>query len=178
MASVALCRLDRELMRHRISRHAVEWAEQATDGAVSFDDPGGPDDGDCYLMAGSANRCLAVAGFASHGDAGEGYRYLTELLEMLSDEPNARRLKRLVSVCRDIFGNPFRQVAVESDWLTSNVVALARQMYEGRDFAAMPILADALQDAGCDNDDILTHCRGDGPHVRGCWVVDLILGKE
>ena len=42
----------------------------------------------------------------------------------------------------------------------------------------MPILADALQDAGCDNDDILTHCRGEGPHVRGCWVVDLVLGKE
>ena len=41
----------------------------------------------------------------------------------------------------------------------------------------MPILADALQDAGCTNEDVLTHCRGDGPHVRGCWVVDLLLGK-
>ena len=57
-------------------------------------------------------------------------------------------------------------------------VALARQMYESRDFSAMPILADALQDAGCDNEDILSHCRSDGPHVRGCWVVDLVLGKE
>jgi hypothetical protein len=51
-------------------------------------------------------------------------------------------------------------------------------MYESRNFSAMPILADALQDAGCDNDDILSHCRIDGPHVRGCWVVDLVLGKE
>jgi hypothetical protein len=51
-------------------------------------------------------------------------------------------------------------------------------MYEARDFSAMPILADALQDAGCDNDDILDHCRGPGPHVRGCWVVDLVLGEE
>jgi hypothetical protein len=51
-------------------------------------------------------------------------------------------------------------------------------MYETREFAAMPILADALQDAGCENADILTHCRGDGSHVRGCWVVDLLLGKE
>ena len=49
---------------------------------------------------------------------------------------------------------------------------------EAREFGAMPILADALQDAGCDSDDILDHCRGDGPHVRGCWVVDLVLGKE
>jgi hypothetical protein len=58
------------------------------------------------------------------------------------------------------------------------VTALAHRMYESRDFSAMPILADALQDAGCDNDDILTHCRGGGEHVRGCSVVDLILGKS
>ncbi|AMV28155.1 hypothetical protein VT84_27360 [Gemmata sp. SH-PL17] len=42
----------------------------------------------------------------------------------------------------------------------------------------MPILADALQDAGCDNDDILSHCRGEGPHVRGCWVVDLLTNRK
>jgi hypothetical protein len=51
-------------------------------------------------------------------------------------------------------------------------------MYESRDFGAMPILADALQDAGCEDAAILGHCRGAGPHVRGCWVVDLVLGKE
>ena len=50
-------------------------------------------------------------------------------------------------------------------------------MYASRDFSPMPILADALQDAGCDSADILDHCRGSGPHVRGCWVVDLVLGK-
>jgi hypothetical protein len=78
----------------------------------------------------------------------------------------------------DIFGNPFRPVAFSREWLTSTVVTLAQQMYDSRDFSAMPILADALQDAGCDNADILGHCRGDGPHVRGCWVVDLVLGKS
>jgi hypothetical protein len=78
----------------------------------------------------------------------------------------------------DLFGLlPFRPVTLDSAWLTSTVVALARQMYESRDFSAMPILADALQDAGCDNDNILSHCRGPGPHVRGCWVVDLVLAK-
>jgi hypothetical protein len=51
-------------------------------------------------------------------------------------------------------------------------------MYDFRDFAAMPILADALEEAGCDNPDILSHCRNPGVHVRGCWVVDLLLGKE
>jgi hypothetical protein len=79
---------------------------------------------------------------------------------------------------RDIFGNFFRPVTVDPSWLTSTAVSLARLMYDSRDFSAMPILADALQDAGCDSDDILNHCRGPGPHVRGCWIVDLVLGKE
>ena len=79
---------------------------------------------------------------------------------------------------KDIFGNPFRPVAFDPSWRTTTVVALAQQMYDSRDFMPMPILADALQDAGCENVDILAHCRGEGPHVRGCWVVDLVLGKE
>jgi hypothetical protein len=78
---------------------------------------------------------------------------------------------------RDIFGNPFRPVAVDPNWLTSTVVALAKGIYEERAFDRLPILADALQDAGCDHEDILDHCRGPGPHARGCWVVDLVLGK-
>ena len=61
---------------------------------------------------------------------------------------------------------------------TETVFALATGIYTERAFDRMPILADALEDAGCDNADILEHCRGDGPHVRGCWVVDLILEKE
>jgi hypothetical protein len=44
--------------------------------------------------------------------------------------------------------------------------------------ACLAILADALFDAGCDNEELLTHCRADGPHVRGCWAVDLILGRQ
>jgi hypothetical protein len=82
------------------------------------------------------------------------------------------------ALLRDIFGNPFRPVPLSPDWRTDTAVAIARQTYDSRDFSAMPILADALQDAGCDNDDILAHCRGPGPHVRGCWVVDLVLGKS
>ena len=79
---------------------------------------------------------------------------------------------------RDIFGNPFRPVTFCPEWRTETAVSLARTMYDARDFSAMPILADALQDAGCDNEEILNHCRGPGPHVRGCWVCDLVLGKE
>jgi hypothetical protein len=79
---------------------------------------------------------------------------------------------------REVAGNPFRPVALDPSWRTSTAVALARQMYESRDFGAMPILADALEEAGCYSPDVLAHCRGDGPHVRGCWMVDLILGKS
>ncbi|VTR95758.1 Uncharacterized protein (Fragment) OS=uncultured bacterium PE=4 SV=1 [Gemmata massiliana] len=79
---------------------------------------------------------------------------------------------------KDIFGNPFRPVSFSPSWRSSTAVSLAAQVYESRDFGAMPILADALQDAGCENEDILSHCRGAGPHVRGCWVVDLVLGKD
>ncbi len=83
----------------------------------------------------------------------------------------------LCDLIREVFGNPFRPVALDPAWLTSDVLALARGIYTDRAFDRMPILADALQDAGCNNDDILNHCREPGTHVRGCWVVDLLLGK-
>ncbi|MBA4192545.1 MAG: hypothetical protein C0467_31645 [Planctomycetaceae bacterium] len=79
---------------------------------------------------------------------------------------------------REVYGNPFRPVTIEPSWLTSDVVALATGIYAEKAFDRMPILADALQDAGCDNTEILGHCRGPGPHVRGCWLVDLLGGKS
>jgi hypothetical protein len=87
--------------------------------------------------------------------------------------------RTIASLLRDIFGNPFRPVSFDPAWRTSTVLSLASQMYESRDFGAMPILADALQDAGCASEDILDHCRdAKQVHVRGCWVVDLVLSKE
>lgn len=79
---------------------------------------------------------------------------------------------------RDIVGNPFQPVEFDPAWRTTTVVSIAKTMYDSRDFSPMPMLADALQDAGCEHADILNHCRSKGPHVRGCWVVDLVLGKE
>src|SRR5262245_5812860 len=91
--------------------------------------------------------------------------------------PEAERAHQ-ASILRDIFGNPFGPVALDPRWLTSNVVDLSRTIYEERAFDRLPILADALMDAGCTEEEVLSHCRGPGPHVRGCWVVDLLLGKE
>lgn len=78
----------------------------------------------------------------------------------------------------DIFGPlPFRDIACEPAWLTDTVRTLARGIYEQKAFERMPILADALQDAGCENEDVLNHCRDTAcEHVRGCWVLDLLLG--
>jgi len=84
----------------------------------------------------------------------------------------------LAALLRDIFGNPFRPVTFAPRWLTSNVVNLASAIYQERAFDRMPILADALVDSGCENETIVAHCLGERPHVRGCWVVDLLLGKE
>ena len=81
-------------------------------------------------------------------------------------------------VARDIFGNPFRPVTIDPAWRTSDVILLANGIYAERAFDRMPILADALQDAGCDSDDILNHLRdAKTTHVRGCWALDLVLGK-
>jgi hypothetical protein len=79
---------------------------------------------------------------------------------------------------RDIFGNPFRPVPFDPRWRTTDALGLARGICEDRAFDRLPLLADALMDAGCDSAALLDHCRGPGPHVRGCWVVDLVLGKE
>ena len=81
------------------------------------------------------------------------------------------------NLLRCIVGNPFRPIAFDPAWLTSTVRTLAEGVYYRRASAPLPVLADALQDAGCEQPDILDHLRGPGPHVRGCWVVDLILGK-
>jgi hypothetical protein len=78
---------------------------------------------------------------------------------------------------RCIFGSPFRPVAFDPAWRTEAVVALARGIDERRDFAALPVLADALEDAGCADAELLAHCRGPGPHARGCHAVDHVLGR-
>ncbi len=79
---------------------------------------------------------------------------------------------------RDLFGCPFRPVSVSPAWRTPTAVAVARAIYDNRTFNDLPILADALEDAGCDGAELLAHCRAGGVHVRGCWAVDLVVGKR
>jgi hypothetical protein len=81
------------------------------------------------------------------------------------------------ALLRDLLGNPFRPAAIDPLWKTAAVDALARGVYEERAFDRLPFLADALEEAGCTDAILLNHLRGPGPHVRGCWCVDLLLGK-
>jgi hypothetical protein len=99
----------------------------------------------------------------------EGWAYAT-----------AASRKKQSPLARDIFGSPFRPVVVDPAWLLWNgglVRRLAQSVYADRAFDRRPVLGDALEEAGCTDADILSHCRSGGPHVRGCWVVDALLGK-
>lgn len=84
----------------------------------------------------------------------------------------------LCALLREVFGNPFAPLAFDPVWRTETVLNLARGVYEDGAFERLPILADALQEAGCELPELLGHCRNPGEHVRGCWALDLVLGKS
>jgi hypothetical protein len=125
----------------------------------------------------ASNRALFAAGAAAEAvDVARREAWLAAWY--LADEVGGVHPELL----RDIFGPlPFREVSVEPSLLMWNdgvVLKLARGIYEERAFDRMAVLADALEEAGCENQEILFHCRSPGEHVRGCWVVDLVLGKS
>ena len=155
------------------SRRVLELLEQYIEGATSWEE------------VEAARRVALEAGLEDVTTFLDSSDPLTiavlSLTARAGDPPNEQVGEPVIAeqchLLRDIFGNPFRPATLNRSWSTSTVVALARGIYEERAFDRLPILADALQDAGCDNEDVLSHCRGPGPHVRGCWVVDLVLGK-
>ncbi|WP_246523274.1 hypothetical protein [Gemmata palustris] len=192
--AVACCRRIWHLILHNWSKEAVEVAEMNENGLV-----------DSCVVEGRSDQAERAIGRVALRSEIEEYA-ATAAAWAVSFDPERRRQvfqpaavavgsmadpedwttgrnKEFASQCgllRCAWGPlPFRPVPFSPSWRTSTAVALAAQMYESREFGAMPILADALQDAGCDNADVLSHCRDAGaPHVRGCWVVDLLLGKE
>jgi hypothetical protein len=88
---------------------------------------------------------------------------------------------KAVTLFREVVGDPFRPPVIEASWLAWDggaVRQMAEAIYDEQAFDRLPILADALEDAGCVDADLLGHLRGPGPHVRGCWAIDLILGKS
>ena len=124
---------------------------------------------------GDVGRCAEYAINCSTRRLDWGTAIGRSLLEFANKERSMQ-----THILHDIFGNPFRPVTINPTWFAWNddmVRKIAQAIYDERAFDRLPILADALTDAGCDNADILNHCRSEGPHVKGCWVVDLLLDK-
>jgi hypothetical protein len=185
--ATACCYRIWHLLNDPRSRAAVETAAQYADGLVGCDQLQAAAEAaqaahmEAFRLKGKLGACAEwAAQFAASDSAWSAVKYASNFAYVAAGDgletgPEHTAQSHLL---RCIFGPlPFRAVTLDPSWRTSTVVALAQQMYESRDFSAMPILADALQDAGCDNDDILSHCHSAEPHVRGCWVVDLVLKK-
>jgi hypothetical protein len=128
------------------------------------------------LESGGPYNLYLAASRVSHFSLDEVYRSL----RWAQGEFRAPSDREICDLIRDII-NPTPPSPPAPSWLTwhdATVRRIAQGVYHDRAFERLPILADALIDAGCDNEDILVHCRSEGPHVRGCWVIDLLLGKN
>jgi len=170
-----------------LARRAADLAEQVADGLGDLAELRAlfpADDREemeyCYAGGADAARAAKSSAYLARHCA----RYVTTRSYppgarfRSPSEPDYERERSAQSdLLRDIFGNPFRPVAADPSWLTSTVVELAHGVYAEKAFDRLPILADALQDAGCEQPDILAHCRQPDEHVRGCWPVDALLGK-
>jgi hypothetical protein len=185
--AVACCRRLWHLLRETPSRQAVLTAERFADGLATRQELE-----DAQEKAVDAGRqgngrgSLACCHLRPDGSFPvEVARYVAEeMIEVmdnrqgLSDKEWRAQFRAEAEVLKDILGNPFRPITLDPTWLSSDVVSIAQMIYEDRAFDRMPEVADALDEAGCHDADLLGHCRQAGTHARGCWVVDLILGKS
>jgi hypothetical protein len=189
--SCACCRRIWHLLPDEASRYAVRIAERYLDGQASvmlLDIVSGA----AERHGGSAAYAAAAAAFPTRGLGNNGIDVAGHAINAVvyadprlisgeADRDRAVRAERSAQadLLRDIIGNPFRPAPHVDPtvlaWNAGTVVRLAQMIYDERCFTNLPILADALEEAGCTNSDILDHCRGPGPHILGCWVVDLIL---
>jgi len=180
----ACCRLVWNLLTDWRSRHAVETAERFADSTAEVED-----------LLSARNQAVRAIWTLKNETARNAARaavdttrydgllrgttwYATAWYAAMG----ASNVLTRVALLHCIFGNPFRPSPVLApavlEWENGGIRRIAQASYDERRFKGLPILADALEDAGCDNVEILSHCRGPGPHARGCWVVDLILGKQ
>jgi hypothetical protein len=184
--SCACCRSAWPHFKEEKARKAIELAESLADGLVNEQDRDAATlaidfdwDGDLEspmvdevfvarlcLDENITNRCALAAKTAAESAGKE----------------KAEEERRQCRLLRDMFGPlPFRAVALDPAWHAwkeATVLQIARAIYDERRFADMAVLGDALEEAGCADEDILSHCREPEPHFRGCWMVDLLLGKQ
>jgi len=177
--AVACCRRVWHLLGHDRNRQRVELAEQYADGEVpehavedaasgGHDGSGGPTE--------AAFWCCAE-------DAFDAASFVSVQARSTDEGRSPADKSWKAALVRDLFGNPFHPVTLDPAWRTSTVISLAQAAYQERNLPSgelptdqLAVLADALEDAGCTNPALLEHLRGPGPHVRGCWPIDFILG--
>jgi hypothetical protein len=187
----ACCRQCADLLEDARCLAAVQVGEQFAEGLDDADDIIVAFDVTCEIAEeqrktqGDASTFAALANVTCEESSEIAYYAYLYLLDLTQEDNRAVCQVWCKHVVRCIFGNPFRPVVANAAWLTPTVAGIAKAAYEARalpsgelDAARLAVLADALEENGCCNDDILRHLRGSGPHVRGCWVVDLLLGKE
>jgi hypothetical protein len=183
----ACCRQVWHRLTNPRSRKLVEASERYADGEADFRDLKAAWDANGYAVGPEA-KGVRLARSASHRDIWQGALESWAALKAPAVPGNpepALGERAQAGLFREVFGNPFRRVVIATAGKTPQVVALAQVAYEKRelpagtlDLARLLVLADALEDAGCDQPDLLGHLRGPGAHVRGCWALDLLLGKE
>ncbi len=160
------CRMVWDKLAKRTGRAAVEVAERFADGKARREQ---------LSTAWNRTRSYCCESLASSILEPYPIHYF------INGECTNFDVKDGLPLVRDVFGGPFRPCAVDSRWLEwdgGTVRNMARSIYDERAFDRLPVLADALEDAGCAEEEMLAHLRGGGPHVRGCWAVDLLLGLE
>jgi len=188
--TVACCRSIWPSLTHQRSRLAVEVAEQYADGNST--EPELHKAHSCALNAaathsyGKIRRKLVLSDGRQTIEAGRLYfagqvahvhkPFLIGRLRWVCLDEQLKTVSP--SFLREIICNPFRPLSFNLSWQTSTVQQLAEAIYQEKAFDRLPILADALEDSGCDNAELLNHFRQPGEHVRGCWALDLVLGKE
>ncbi len=167
------------------SREAVVLAERFADGAVtrkqlaSIPTRDDARNAATTIAAGAARKTLLRSARMAANDASSWVVRAQYALVMKRWE--AARAQAEAAQCdllRDLVGNPFRPAVEGSAWRVPAVLYVARGIYEERDFAGLPVLADALEEAGCPSEALLAHFRGQGTHARGCWALDAVLGME
>jgi hypothetical protein len=187
----AACRLYWHLLKDERSRYAVEVAERFADGLASAAELAeiqeearsiGKYNSDGL---GPATCCWDIAPYSPKA----AQEAVDQMLMTLEDEcfdgempekQSKAENRILTDLLREIVGNPFHPAVIAPTilhWNDGTVSKLAQGIYDDRAFDRLPILADALEEAGCTDAELLAHCRQPGSHVRGCWVIDLLLGK-
>jgi hypothetical protein len=156
-----------------LGRNAVDVAERFAEGFASPEEMRAARlacqgaGGQAAWYAAASNPAIAARNAARSAQAGAA-----------QNGSEADELLAQAHLLRDIFGERLPQVLIASAWRNQSVVPLAQDIHDSENYASMPSLAIALEDAGCADNDMLAHCRGAEPHVKGCWVIDLILSKE